>query len=201
MVELGETRLSVSTLLNFTLRCIDRVPYFSQLTRNTFSHLMQIWQIWQVFIFLRHPVTISVTDFSNPIKLTNDLFIAWYLHFHLLHQPKVLYFNFKGTYSEQNRLTSLNPLVGPIVTRPPSCTKPQQPTMYNSNFVPQLHVQRQHQCQQDSSPVRQSEHVHLSSRIGQPHHVRVQEGPTQSGFSAILQEGICKLKFLKSLNF
>ena len=36
------------------LTYIDRVPYFSQLTRNLFSHLMQIWQI---FIVLTHPVT------------------------------------------------------------------------------------------------------------------------------------------------
>ena len=32
-------------------------------------------QIWQLFIVLRYPVTISVTVFSNLTKLTNDLFI------------------------------------------------------------------------------------------------------------------------------
>ena len=31
-------------------------------------------QIWQLFIILRQPVTISATDFSNPTKLTNDLY-------------------------------------------------------------------------------------------------------------------------------
>ena len=35
-----------------------------------FIHLMQIWQL---FIVLRHPVTISVPVSSNPTKLTNDL--------------------------------------------------------------------------------------------------------------------------------
>ena len=33
-------------------------------------------QIWQLFIILRQPVAISVTVFSNPTKLTNDLFIS-----------------------------------------------------------------------------------------------------------------------------
>ena len=32
-------------------------------------------QIWQLFIGLRHPVTILVTVFTNPTKLTKDLFI------------------------------------------------------------------------------------------------------------------------------
>ena len=36
-----------------------------------FCYLMQIQQI---FIILRQPVTILATVFSNPTKLTNDLF-------------------------------------------------------------------------------------------------------------------------------
>ena len=32
-------------------------------------------QIWQLFIVIRHPVTISVTVFSNPSELTYDIFI------------------------------------------------------------------------------------------------------------------------------
>ena len=47
-------------------------PIFLLLPRNTFRYLMQIWQL---FIILRQPVTISVTIFSNPTKLTNDIFI------------------------------------------------------------------------------------------------------------------------------
>ena len=31
-------------------------------------------QIWQIFLVLRQPVTILATVFSNPTKLTNDLF-------------------------------------------------------------------------------------------------------------------------------
>ena len=51
---------------------IDRVPYFSELTSYPFSHLMQKCKL---FIDLRHPVTILIAVFSNPTKLTNDLFI------------------------------------------------------------------------------------------------------------------------------
>ena len=47
-------------------------------------------KIWQLFIILRHHVTILVTVFPNPTKLTNDL---------------------KQTYKPHS-------LVGPTVTRP-----------------------------------------------------------------------------------
>ena len=33
-------------------------------------------QIWQLFIFLRHPVTTLVTVFNNLTELTFDLFIS-----------------------------------------------------------------------------------------------------------------------------
>ena len=41
---------------------IDRVPYFSQPTKLTYSHLIQIWQL---FIVLRHPLTFLVTVFTK----------------------------------------------------------------------------------------------------------------------------------------
>ena len=51
---------------------IDRVPYFSKLTKTTVSHLMQIWQLC---IIHRHPVTILVTAFT-----ITDKFDLWSPH-------------------------------------------------------------------------------------------------------------------------
>ena len=50
-------------------------PIFSLLTETRFSQLMQIYQL---FIVLRQPVTISVTVFSKPTKLTK---LSFYLPF------------------------------------------------------------------------------------------------------------------------
>ena len=52
---------------------IDRVPYFHK------SHFSLILQIYQLLSFLQHPVTILVTDFTNPDNLTDDLIILNYL--------------------------------------------------------------------------------------------------------------------------
>ena len=48
---------------NHTEKYIDRVPYFSYFAKNTFqSHTTNM----STFVFLRHPVTILVTDLTNP---------------------------------------------------------------------------------------------------------------------------------------
>ena len=54
-------------------------------------------QIWQLFIVLRQPVTISVRVFSNVTDQTNDLLIS---------SIKI------------NQTYKSNTLVGPTVTRP-----------------------------------------------------------------------------------
>ena len=55
-----------------------------------------------------------------------------------LYQPSALYFDFsaRGTYSEYNKLTSLNlswTYWWPAGTKPPSCISPRQPTIYVLN--------------------------------------------------------------------
>ena len=53
------------------LRCIDRDWYFSYLAKTIMSYTTNV----ATFVVLRHPVTIWVTDFTNPYNLTNDLLI------------------------------------------------------------------------------------------------------------------------------
>ena len=50
---------------------IDRVPYFSYLSKNPFKYTTNM----ATFVVRRHPVTILVTDFTNPENLTNVLLI------------------------------------------------------------------------------------------------------------------------------
>ena len=55
-----------------------------------------------------------------------------------LHQTSVLYFNFRDTFSEKNRLTGLNlsmTFCHKTCTRPPSCNTPQQLTVYGNSFL------------------------------------------------------------------
>ena len=52
--------------------------------------------------------------------------------------PSVLSYQYKGTFNEQKRLTSLNRSgtePGEPCTKPPSCTSPQQPTLSTSKHV------------------------------------------------------------------
>ena len=48
---------------------IDRVPYFSQLTRNIFSHLMQIWQLFIILCYcVEQPSKVIKKQCMNCIK-------------------------------------------------------------------------------------------------------------------------------------
>ena len=58
-------------------------------------------EIWQFFIVLRHPVTILVTVFPNPTKLTKDLFILT-----------------SGIPSVNRINLQVSTLVGPTITKP-----------------------------------------------------------------------------------
>ena len=62
---------------------IDRVPYFSYSTKNTFS--LNTANI-ATFINIRHPVTILVTVLTNPDNLTSDLTILKLLLYLITHQ-------------------------------------------------------------------------------------------------------------------
>ena len=62
-------------------------------------------QTWQLFIVPRHPTDISVTVFTDPTKLTNDLYFGgwveglkslWCQDF----ADRQTYFQYKGTFSE-----------------------------------------------------------------------------------------------------
>ena len=57
-----------------TLIYIDRVSYFSYFTITLLSHTTNM----ATLVNLRQPVTIAVTDFTNPDNLTNDLHILNY---------------------------------------------------------------------------------------------------------------------------
>ena len=62
--------------------CMDRVPYFSYLTKTTFlSHTANM----ATFVVLRHLITILVTDLTNPdnfdlLSFHSQLFDNWGKH-------------------------------------------------------------------------------------------------------------------------
>ena len=66
----------------------DRAPYLPYLTKVSFSNTINM----AAFVILRHPVTIWVTDSTNPHNLTNDLLILNLI----LHQNIELYVLYEG---------------------------------------------------------------------------------------------------------
>ena len=69
--------IRIICLLHFLYRrYLDRVPNFSYFTKGLFSLIMQIKQLLSL---LQHPVTILVTDITNPDNLTYEFIIVNFL--------------------------------------------------------------------------------------------------------------------------